>query len=91
MSLTAPPVDDRNFDDIVNQALILAKHYCPEWQPILDKDKTGSDEPGMALVHLFGRLRRREEEGDSQNFKILLNFTAPACRGKRNGDCENSR
>ena len=56
MSLTAPPVDGRNFDDIFNQALDLAKQYCPEWEAEKAQDKTKSDDPGVALVHLFARL-----------------------------------
>jgi hypothetical protein len=56
MGLTAPPVDNRDFNDIVDQALVLAKQYCPQWQTDLDKYKADRDDPGMALVHLFARL-----------------------------------
>jgi hypothetical protein len=56
MSLTAPPVDDRDFNDIVDQAITLAEQYCPGWKTDLDKYKADRDDPGMALVHLFARL-----------------------------------
>ncbi len=56
MALTAPAIDDRNFDDIVNQALALAKQYCPEWQAKAIKEGGDSDDAGTALIYLFARL-----------------------------------
>jgi hypothetical protein len=58
MILNAPPIDDRNFNDIVSQALDLAKHehYCPEWKPVENSINGDNTEPGTALVHLFARL-----------------------------------
>ena len=42
-----PPLDDRRFQDIVDEAKRLIPRYCPEWT-----DHNVSD-PGIALVELF--------------------------------------
>ena len=47
MSLPTPPLDDRRFQDIVDEAKRLIPRYCPEWT-----DHNVSD-PGIALVELF--------------------------------------
>src|SRR5215470_3739299 len=47
MPLPAPNLDDRRFQDIVDQAKTLIPRYCPEWT-----DHNVSD-PGIALVELF--------------------------------------
>lgn len=58
MILKAPAIDDRNFDDIVSQALKLAEHedYCPEWKPGEIEKERKTNDPGKALVYLFARL-----------------------------------
>ena len=47
MPLPAPQLDDRRFQDIVDQAKSLIPQYCPEWT-----DHNVSD-PGVALIELF--------------------------------------
>lgn len=47
MPLPTPILDDRRFQDIVDQAKTLIPHYCPEWT-----DHNVSD-PGVTLIELF--------------------------------------
>ncbi|MCU0490473.1 MAG: putative baseplate assembly protein [Chloroflexaceae bacterium] len=47
MPLPTPQLDDRRFQDIVDQAKRLIPTYCPEWT-----DHNVSD-PGVALIELF--------------------------------------
>lgn len=47
MPLPTVALDDRHFQDIVDQAKTLIPHYCPEWT-----DHNVSD-PGVALIELF--------------------------------------
>ncbi len=47
MSLPAPVLDDRRFQDIVDEAKKRIPHYCEEWT-----DHNVSD-PGVALIELF--------------------------------------
>src|SRR5918911_1139501 len=47
MPLEAPKLDDRHFQDIVDELKKLIPHYCPEWT-----DHNVSD-PGVALIELF--------------------------------------
>ncbi len=47
MTLPAPRLDDRSFQDIVDEAKRLIPHYCPEWT-----DHNVSD-PGVTLIELF--------------------------------------
>src|SRR4029453_14706319 len=47
MSLPAPDLDDRRFQDIVDEAKRRITRYCPEWT-----DHNVSD-PGVALVELL--------------------------------------
>ena len=47
MPLTAPNLDDRRFQDIMDEARTLIPRFCPEWT-----DHNLSD-PGIALVELF--------------------------------------
>ena len=47
MSLPTPHLDDRRFQDIVDQCKRLIPRYCPEWT-----DHNVSD-PGVALIELF--------------------------------------
>lgn len=56
MSMDAPAIDDRSFDDIVGQVLDLTRYYCPEWQPGQVEETLESDDPAKALVYLFARL-----------------------------------
>ncbi len=47
MTLPTPTLDDRRFQDIVDEAKRLIPRYCPEWT-----DHNLSD-PGVALIELF--------------------------------------
>lgn len=47
MPLPTPILDDRRFQDIVDEAKRLIPHFCPEWT-----DHNVSD-PGVALIELF--------------------------------------
>src|SRR5438477_10265974 len=47
MSLPAPLLDNRRFQDIVDEAKAAIPRYCPEWT-----DHNVSD-PGVALIELF--------------------------------------
>ncbi len=47
MSLPIPNLDNRRFQDIVDEAKRLIPHYCPEWT-----DHNVSD-PGVAMIELF--------------------------------------
>jgi predicted phage baseplate assembly protein len=47
MTLPTPMLDDRRFQDLVDQAKRLIPRYCPEWT-----DHNVSD-PGVALIELF--------------------------------------
>src|SRR5205823_11747011 len=47
MPLPTPSLDDRHFQDIVDQAKHLIPHYCREWT-----DHNVSD-PGVTLIELF--------------------------------------
>ena len=47
MSLPAPNLDDRKFQDIVEEARSMIPRYCPEWT-----DHNLSD-PGITLIELF--------------------------------------
>lgn len=47
MGLQVPMLDDRRFQDIVDEAKSLIPHFCPEWT-----DHNVSD-PGVTLIELF--------------------------------------
>ena len=50
MPLKAPNLDDRSFQDFVDEARTLIPRYCPEWT-----DHNLSD-PGIAIVEVFAFL-----------------------------------
>ncbi|MEO1272139.1 MAG: putative baseplate assembly protein, partial [Myxococcota bacterium] len=45
--IPAPNLDDRTFEDIVQEALTLIPKYCPEWTNYNPSD------PGVTLIELF--------------------------------------
>src|ERR671917_2601993 len=47
MVLPIPKLDDRTFQDLVNETKRLIPHFCPEWT-----DHNVSD-PGVTLIELF--------------------------------------
>lgn len=57
METKTPKLDNRTSADIYNQALELAKYYCPEWA---DKDWNPNhfdpDDPGLVIFKLFSKM-----------------------------------
>lgn len=57
--MASPILDPRSADDIYQQALVLAKAYCPEWSgdwpATLDAAAVDQD-PGLVLLNLFSLL-----------------------------------
>jgi predicted phage baseplate assembly protein len=47
LSLEAPNLDDRRFQDIVDETKLLIPKYCPEWT------NHNLSDPGVALIELF--------------------------------------
>ena len=47
MPLPTPGLDDRTFQDIVDEAKRLIPQYCPEWT------NHNVSDPGVALIELF--------------------------------------
>ena len=47
MSPPFPNLDDRRFQDIVDEAKRLVRQYCPEWTNLEPSD------PGMTLIEVF--------------------------------------
>jgi predicted phage baseplate assembly protein len=47
LSLQAPNLDDRRFQDIVDETKLLIPKYCPEWT------SHNLSDPGVALIELF--------------------------------------
>ena len=47
MPLPTPALDDRTFQDIVDEAKRLIPRYCPEWT------NHNVSDPGVALIELF--------------------------------------
>ncbi len=50
MPLELPNLDDRTFEDLLEEARLRIARYCPEWTDFNDSD------PGMAIVQLFAWL-----------------------------------
>jgi predicted phage baseplate assembly protein len=70
MPLPTPNLDDRRFQDIVDQAKSLIPQYCPEWT-----DHNVSD-PGVTLIELFAwmtemLLYRVNQVPDKMYVKLL--------------------
>lgn len=55
MNIEMPQIDKRGAKQIYEQAVKLAKIYCPEWNNIL-KDKPDEDDIGVVLLKLFSKL-----------------------------------
>jgi predicted phage baseplate assembly protein len=70
MTLVAPKLDDRQFQDLVNEAKKRIPHYCKEWT-----DHNVSD-PGVTLIELFAWmtdiiLYRQNQIPDRHYIKFL--------------------
>jgi predicted phage baseplate assembly protein len=80
MALTIPKLDDRNFQDIVDEAKKRIPHYCKEWT-----DHNLSD-PGVTLIELFAwmtdiQLYRMNQVPDLHYIKLMemlgINLSEP--------------
>lgn len=80
MSLPAPPVDPRRYDDIVRQTERLAQHFtaatASAWRPRGEGD-SGID-AGQALIRIFGHMAalviERLNRAPEKNFLAFLNL-----------------
>ena len=82
MTLLAPKLDDRHFQDIVDEAKKRIPHYCKDWT-----DHNVSD-PGVTMIELFAwmtdiLLYRLNQVPDLHYIKFLLNIQKllPRCGG----------
>src|SRR6267142_586818 len=50
MRLKPPNLDDRNFEQLVDEAKLIIKRECPQWT-----DLTPSD-PGIVILEVFAHL-----------------------------------
>ncbi len=53
MALKSPNLDDRDFNQMVEEARRLIVRACPQWTDLSPHD------PGMVLLELFAHLARR--------------------------------
>lgn len=51
-----PVIDARKSDDIYKQALLLAKHFCPEWAGNWGPDHFDPEDPGLVIFKLFSNM-----------------------------------
>ena len=70
MPLPAPNLDDRKFQDLVNEAREKIPQLCPEWT-----DHNVSD-PGIAMIELFAWMTevliyRANQVPDKNHLKFL--------------------
>ncbi|MDH4233464.1 MAG: hypothetical protein OEW04_15715, partial [Nitrospirota bacterium] len=55
MNFNAPLIDERKVQQIYEQALELAKKYCPEWSNVKGSTQD-PDDLGIVLLKLFSKL-----------------------------------
>ena len=75
--IPSPNLDDRTYEDIVDEAIRLIPQYCPEWTNFNQSD------PGITLIHLFAwmaemiiyRLNRVPEK----NYLAFLDLYSSSC------------
>ncbi len=81
MPLPTPLLDDRHFQDIVDQAKLLIPRYCPEWT-----DHNVSD-PGVTLIELFAwmtdMLLYRVNQVPDKNYIKFLELIGVRLEGPR--------
>src|SRR5258706_10128598 len=53
---SAPIIDDRRYDDIVEEIKIRIARYTPEWQPIPVWNDYNDSDPGITLAQLMAWL-----------------------------------
>lgn len=73
MPVTAPKIDDRTWQQIVDRTLALAPFYTPEWTAFLQDQESGN-----ALVKLFAHMLEavitRLNKTPDKNFVAFLNM-----------------
>ena len=72
MPIKPPKLDDRGYDDIIDEARKLIPQYCPEWTNL------GPADPGMTLVQLFAWMTEliifRLNKVPAKTYVHFLNF-----------------
>ena len=72
MPIKPPKLDDRGYDDIIDEARKLIPQYCPEWTNL------GPADPGMTLVQLFAWMTEliifRLNKVPDKTYVHFLNF-----------------
>lgn len=70
--IPTPKLDDRTFDDIVEEAIRLIPQYCPEWTNFNPSD------PGITLIELFAWMTEmvlyRLNRVPDKNYLAFLNL-----------------
>ena len=70
--IPSPELDDRSFDDIVEEAIRLIPQYCPEWTNFNRAD------PGITLLELFAWMQEmvlyRLNQVPEKNYIAFLNL-----------------
>ncbi|MBL6975481.1 MAG: putative baseplate assembly protein [Deltaproteobacteria bacterium] len=70
--IPTPKLDDRTFDDIVDEAIRLIPQYCPEWTNFNPSD------PGVTLIELFAWMMEmvlyRLNRVPDKNYLAFLNL-----------------
>lgn len=54
-NISFPVVDSRSTEQILQQAVILAQRYCPDWLNI-HQEQLNQEDPGYVLLQLFAQL-----------------------------------
>lgn len=79
MTLPAPNLDDRNFEQIFTDLVSLIPRYCPQWT-----DHNPSD-PGITLLELFAwlaeTLQYRMNQIPEKNYMSFLNLLGITLKG----------
>lgn len=70
--IPSPNLDDRTFDDIVDEAIRLIPQYCPEWT------NYNASDPGITLLELFAWMTEmaiyRLNQVPEKNYLAFLNM-----------------
>ncbi|TFH40030.1 MAG: hypothetical protein E4G94_10220, partial [ANME-2 cluster archaeon] len=56
MNIKTPHFDKRTSEDVYEQALLLATHYCPEWATNWGYRHFDPDDPGLVIFKLFSSM-----------------------------------
>ena len=82
MPRSAPKIDPRTYDDLVEQTTALAKIHSPDWRPA-----AGKRDVGQALIAIFARMAEqvieRLNQAPENNFRAFLNLIGTQIRPPR--------